>query len=136
MSIDWLLTKTLNNNTKKNTTKGTPKESGLSDKVHGSKSKELNQRKQNFKKKRQPGDEHPLSAKMQNRYSGIELHCNCGYEGKVSCSKMDLRSPQEDKKGTVHFECPNCKLNLQYDCATGKIKIKKGIWGVLLGMFS
>ena len=133
MSIEWLLTKTSNNNTQNKASKGASEESELSEKIHSSKSKELNQEKKNCKRMRQPGDKHSLSVKMQNQHSEIELSCDCGFEGKVNLGKIDSKLPEEDRKHSVCFECPNCKLHLQYDCSTGKIKTKKKFGEFCLG---
>ena len=133
MSIDWLLTKTLNNNTKKNATKGTPEKSGPSEKTQGSKSKEL---KQENNCKSQPGDKHSLSSEIQNQQSEIELCCDCGFKGNITWDKTDPKLLEKDKRHFVYFKCPNCKRHLQYDCYTGKIKAKKGVWGILLGRFT
>ena len=76
-------------------------------------------------------DENLSGFDARNFPSEIELRCSCGYEGIVSKSKSDFKFLRQDKKSCIYFECSNCKRHLKYDCSTGKVKIKKGILGVL-----
>ncbi len=69
------------------------------------------------------------SSKVPNLPFEIELHCDCGYEGTVVRGKTDFKFIGKGKKNFAYFECPNCKRHLRYDCSTGKIKIKKGVFG-------
>jgi len=136
MSIEWLLTKTKDIEAQKRSFKKTHKESGLSDKGNSSKPGEPNQGKMNSENESQLRDGYLPSPKVKKRQFELDLRCECGYEGTVIQNNMDTNLPEKQKKGFVYFECPSCKRHLQYDCLTGKIKTKKGIWGVLLGKFS
>jgi hypothetical protein len=81
-------------------------------------------------------DAHSVSREAGSRHPEAYLRCDCGYEGTVSRDNMDSQLPGRQKSGSVNLECPDCERHLQYDHSTGKIKTKKGIWGLLFGMFS
>lgn len=136
MSIEWLLTKASDTEAQEKKLKRANEEGGPSDNVSGSKPRELNQETKNCKEERQHKDEYSSSAKTQNRHPEIDLRCDCGFEGTVTCDKMYPRLLEKDKKDFVYFECPNCKRHLQYNYLTGNIKTKKGIFRALLCKFS
>jgi len=74
--------------------------------------------------------------KIEDEHWVIDLVCVCGYKGTVTYGQMDFKVLGKDKKGFLYFGCPECKLHLQYDPLTGKIKTRRGILGSLFGRFS
>jgi len=136
MSIEWLLTKTTGTDAQRKSPKNSHKENKLSSQIRVSKSTELNQAAKESDEERLRRIEFLSNANMQNRQSGINLQCSCGYTGTVTQSKADFKLIQTDMNGFSYFECPNCKRHLRYNPSTGTIKIKKGFLGVLFGKFS
>jgi len=74
-------------------------------------------------------------------FDGKHLETNlicpkCKRVGKVSNIKNDFTLIGKDKNGFMYFECPGCKIHLQWDSVTGKIKSNNGILGYLFNWFS
>jgi len=136
MSIEWLLTKTSSTQTQGKPPKNTHKEGGLSGTDHDSKSRELDQEKEDNGEQRLVRAEDLSSAKMENEFSEIDIRCKCGYTGTVSQSKTDFKLLRTGKNGLAYYECSNCRRHLRYNSSTGEIKLQKGILGILLGRFS
>jgi hypothetical protein len=67
----------------------------------------------------------------------IKLICpHCKTEGENSHGKIQFKILGKDRNGYLYFKCPVCQEHLQYDPATGNIKTRKGLLGVLFGRFS
>ena len=133
MSIEWLLTKTAGADAQRKSTNNSEKENKLFKQVHCSKSTELNQAAVESDEDRLRRVEFFSSGNMQNRQSGINLECSCGYTGTVTQSKTDFKLFEIDKDGFVYFECPHCKRHLRYNPSTGTTKIEKSFWEILFG---
>ena len=136
MSIEWLLMKTTDIEAQRKVLEKAYKQGRLSDKVYNKKLKELYKAAVNSQGQSRLRDESILPAKLQDQQFEIDLRCDCGYEGAVTCGEMDVKLVGKDKKGFVHFECPSCKRHLQYDCSNGTVKTAKGLLDVLLRRFS
>lgn len=135
MSIEWILMKTTDIEAQRKVLEKAHKEGRLSDEVYNKKLRELNQVSNSCEDESQLGG-NKLGAKVKDRHFEIDLRCDCGYEGTVTCGEMDVKLVGKDKKGFVHFECPSCKRHLQYDCSDGTVKTAKSLLDVLLRRFS
>lgn len=135
MSIEWLLTKTAGTDTRR-IPNNSHNEYKLSAQINSTKSMGLNQSAVESEEERLRRAEFFSSTNMQNRQSGINLQCICGYTGIVAQSETDFKLLQIDKDGFVYFECPQCKRHLRYNPSTGTTKIEKSFWEILFGKFS
>lgn len=77
-----------------------------------------------------------FKGKIRNGHIIINLNCPCGWQGIVTHGQMQAELLGKDRRGFIHFQCPKCKEDLQYDPISGKIKTRKGILGFLFGRFS
>jgi hypothetical protein len=125
MSIEWLLATTTVAEVQKKPSKRPHNEDVLSDKAHSSDSREQNKRTEYFS-----------SNEMQNQHPVLNMQCSCGCTGNAARSKTDFKLLRTDKNGFAYFECLNCLRHLRYNPSTGKIKIQKGLLGVMFGKFS
>ena len=67
----------------------------------------------------------------------IKLTCPCcKTEGENSHDMIQFELLGKDRNGYLYFKCPTCQKHLQYDPATGNIKTRKGLLGLLFGRFS
>ena len=138
MSIEWLLTKTSGTNSRRKSLNNSHKETKHSGRIHSVKSMELKQSatESESEEERLRRAEFFSSANMQNRQTGINLQCSCGYTETVTQSKTDFKLFQIDKDDFAYFECPHCKRHLRYNPSTGTTKIEKSFWEILFGKFS
>ena len=85
--------------------------------------------------KRMSGKDNP-TLDMKNGHVVIKLVCpRCGTKGENTYGNIRFRILGKDRKGSLYFECPECKEHLQYDLMSGEIRIRKGIIGFLFGKF-
>jgi len=135
MSIEWLLTKTTGTDARR-IPNNSHNEYKLSGHIYSKKSMELNQAAAESEEERLRRAEFFSGVDMQNRQSGINLQCSCGYTGIATQSETDFKLFQIDKNGFAYFECPHCKRYLRYNPSTGTTKIEKSLWEILFGKFS
>lgn len=102
-------------------------EGKISEEIYNQKIKELDKKIGDYEIEEQLKELGFKGAKIQNGHYIIDLSCTCSYKGVMSHEKMDFKLLGKDKKGFIYFECPKCKKHLQWNCMTGKVKVKESI---------